>query len=77
MKKTLTLAMGSLVIVSPLAAQQGQFDRVRQLAAAVRTAITPDRLAVHTREIVRHERPSGSPGENAAIDYIVATLRAD
>ena len=77
MKKTLTLVMGSLVIASPLTAQQGRLDRARQLAAAVRTAITPDRLAVHTREIVRHERPSGSPGENAAIDYIVATLRAD
>ncbi len=77
MMKTLTIVMGSLVIVSPLAAQQGRFDQVQQLAAAVRTAITPDRLAIHTREIVRHERPSGSPGENAAIDYIVSTLRAD
>ena len=49
----------------------------QELADAVRAAITPDRLEVHTRAIVQHERPSGSPGENAAIDYIVSTLRAD
>jgi len=34
-------------------------------------------LERHAREIVRHVRPSGSPGELAAIDYIVAALRAD
>jgi Iap family predicted aminopeptidase len=34
-------------------------------------------LERHAREIVRHVRPSGSPGEFAAIDYIVSELRAD
>ncbi|MEO7712220.1 MAG: M28 family peptidase [Gemmatimonadaceae bacterium] len=47
------------------------------LAAAVRALVTPARLEQHSRRIVEHERLSGSPGENAAIDYIVATLRAD
>ncbi len=33
-------------------------------------------LERHSREIVRHVRPSGSPGEFAAIDYIAAELQA-
>jgi hypothetical protein len=37
--------------------------------------LTPAALEKHAREIVRHVRPSGSPGELAAIDYIAATLR--
>ncbi len=48
----------------------------QDLAAAVRAEITPDNLSRHARAIVQHERPSGSAGENAAIDYIVETLRA-
>ncbi|MCZ6915870.1 MAG: M28 family metallopeptidase [Gemmatimonadetes bacterium] len=67
--RTTCLILPALALTSPLAAQQ-------ELADAVRAAITPDRLEVHTRAIVQHERPSGSPGENAAIDYIVSTLRA-
>ncbi|MEJ2205956.1 MAG: M28 family peptidase [Gemmatimonadota bacterium] len=46
-----------------------------RLGAAVRSAVTAAALDAHAREITRHVRPSGSPGENAAIDYIVATLR--
>ena len=46
------------------------------LTARVLAAVTTDRLDAHAREITRYERPSGSPGENAAIDYIVATLEA-
>jgi len=38
--------------------------------------VSPDELERHSREIVRHVRPSGSPGEFAAIDYIVGELRA-
>jgi hypothetical protein len=34
-------------------------------------------LERHAREIVRHVRPSGSPGEFAAIDYIVSELGVD
>ncbi|MEO7963548.1 MAG: M28 family peptidase [Gemmatimonadaceae bacterium] len=50
---------------------------VTRVAAAVRAAITPQRLEAHARRIVENERLSGSPGENAAIDYIISTLRAD
>jgi Iap family predicted aminopeptidase len=39
--------------------------------------VSPDELMRHSREIVRHVRPSGSPGEFAAIDYIVGELRAE
>ena len=70
MRKASTLLMTLAVCTGPLEAQQ-------ELATAVRDAITPARLEQHARAIVQHERPGGSPGENAAIDYIVATLRAD
>ena len=36
--------------------------------------VSPDELERHSREIVRHVRPSGSPGEFAAIDYIVSGM---
>ncbi len=39
--------------------------------------VSPEDLERHAREIVRHVRPSGSPAEFAAIDYIVSQLRAD
>lgn len=52
-------------------------DPVPALAEAVRAAVTQQGLEEHTRAIVQHERPSGSAGENAAIDHIVATLEAD
>jgi len=48
-----------------------------ELARAVRDRITPTTLDVHARAIVEHTRLSGSPGENAAIDHIVESLRAD
>lgn len=45
------------------------------LARAVKAAITPGALDRHSREITRWPRPSGSPGENAATDYVVAKDR--
>ena len=39
--------------------------------------VSPGGLEGHSREIVRHLRPSGSPGEFAAIDYIVSRLEAE
>lgn len=39
--------------------------------------VSSKELERHSQEIVRHVRPSGSPGEFAAIDYIVSRLRAD
>ena len=47
------------------------------LAAAVLESMTIEGLERHARAIVRYERPSGSAGENAAIDSIVASLTAD
>ena len=47
------------------------------LAREVKDAITTDALMTYSAAITRHERPSGSPGENAAIDSIVAVLEAN
>ena len=58
-----------------LSAQSTPTTTPEQVAAAVRAEITPEALREHAREIVQYERPSGSAGENAAIDYIVSTLR--
>lgn len=49
---------------------------VDDLARAVKDAITTDALMTFSAAITEHVRPSGSPGENAAIDTIVATLEA-
>jgi hypothetical protein len=43
------------------------------LLAEVRTG----ELERHAREIVRHVRDGGSPGEHAAVDYVVKALEAD
>ena len=45
-----------------------------EVASAVRSSITEEGLERLARAIVHYERPSGSPGENAAIDSIVASL---
>lgn len=52
-------------------------DAAAALAESVMESITIEGLERHARAIVQHERPSGSEGENAAIDSIVASLRAD
>lgn len=46
------------------------------LAREVKDAITTDALMTYSAAITRHVRPSGSPGENAAIDTILAVLEA-
>lgn len=65
----LLLAAGA----APLRAQ----DATRELAGAVQEMITPASLEAQARAIVRHGRPSGSPGEFAAIEHVVETLRAE
>jgi len=50
---------------------------VDQLLLAVRQEIEPEGLREQAEAIVQHQRPSGSPGENAAIDHIVQTLEGD
>lgn len=64
----------ALLLAGPAGAQQSSAAAV---AHAVRADLTQAGLRHHAEAIVRHERPSGSPGENAAIDHIVAALRAD
>ncbi len=51
-------------------------SEVADLARLVKGSITPDDLMVHASAITQYVRPSGSPGENAAIDTIRATLEA-
>jgi Iap family predicted aminopeptidase len=41
------------------------------------TELRPSELERHAREIVRHARDGGSPGELAAVDYVVKALEAD
>ena len=50
---------------------------VRSLAGEIREAVSSAELEAHTRAIVQHARPSGGPGENAAIDYLVGVLQQD
>jgi len=51
--------------------------QVPELAERVRSLVTPAGLEEQLRAIARYERPSGSAGENAAIDHVVAVLQAD
>ncbi len=44
---------------------------------ALLAEVQPGELERHAREIVRHVRDGGSPGEHAAVDYVVRTLEAD
>ncbi len=80
MRTVLLASLAILCHAAPLAAQRrGRAPRVptpQEIADSVRAAITLGELERHTWEIVQHQRPSGSPGEYAAIDYIVKTLRA-
>ena len=52
----------------------GESDAIAQ---SVKAAITTEDLMAFSAAITAHPRPSGSPGENAAIDTIVATLEAN
>lgn len=67
--RTAPLALLLLLLPHPLQAQDASV-----LTRRVTEAVTTDELMAHAREITRYERPSGSPGENAAIDYVVRTL---
>ena len=70
-------AIAVLAVSTPAAGRGASAVAAQDLAAQIRQQITVDGLRVHTEAIVRHQRPSGSTGEFAAIDHIVATLRAD
>ncbi len=45
------------------------------LGDRLKAAVSVEELMEHAEGIVRYERPSGSAGENAAIDHIVGTLQ--
>lgn len=49
---------------------------VEELARAVKDQIAVDDLLAYSAAVAEHVRPSGGPGENAAIDTIVAVLEA-
>lgn len=68
--RRIRLALVALLLAPAAASAQAE------LASAVKGAVTVQALDRHAREITRWQRPSGSPGENAATDYVVATLRA-
>ena len=53
----------------------GQDDTAAELATRLRDRIDTAGLRAQVNAIVVHPRPSGSLGENAAIDHIVETLR--
>lgn len=77
---TVVLRFVALLVAAPVAsaaAQQAPPPPVEALAAAARGAVTQEGLRRHAQAIVQHQRPSGSPGENAAIDHIVGSLRAE
>jgi Iap family predicted aminopeptidase len=67
-----TSVAACLVLVAPTGA--GAQDA--GLATAVKSAVALEALDRHAREITKWPRPSGSAGENAATDYVAATLRA-
>lgn len=47
------------------------------LARAVQSEISPVSMAVELDSILQYDRLSGSPGENAAVDYLARTLEAE
>ncbi len=76
MRRTSPLRLPSLTALVALAAcAQGSAATADELLAAVEAGITTEGLDRFASAIVRYERPSGSLGENAAIDSIVAGLR--
>ncbi len=84
-RRSIAARAGWLALAVPAAcAPAGEREATRPadgstaaLAEAVIASVTVGGLERHARAIVTHERASGSPGENAAIDSIVASLRAD
>ena len=74
----LTALRGSLllsVLATAACAPSAPPSRSDELATAVQEDVTRGGLERLARAIVHYERPSGSPGENAAIDSIVVSLR--
>ena len=79
-KATRVIPIGALIALAAFQACAPGAEPVaadhEALADEVKDAITTDALMTYSAAITRHVRPSGSPGENAAIDTIVAVLEA-
>ena len=58
-------------------AESFQATGAEALARAAQSEITVEAMEVELDSIVQHDRLSGSPGEMAAVDYLVRTLRAE
>ena len=56
---------------------QGTTDGAETLAEAVKGEMGVESMDLELDSIVQYDRLSGSPGENAAIDYLVRTLEAE
>lgn len=67
---------GATASVTTTLGTNGARPHPADVGAAVAAMYGPADLNAHARAIIEHERPSGSDGENAAIDYVVATLEA-
>jgi len=72
----LTLLVAACGPAAP-AAPGSDGDEITALTAAVQADVTPEGLGAQVDAIVQHERLSGSPGENAAIDHIVQVLEQE
>ena len=73
-----TLLLSALLSAGCAPTDTGRADGASEdLTASVLDLMSVGSLERHAQAIVQYERPSGSPGENAAIDSIVASLRAD
>ena len=79
-KATRVIPVGALIALAAFQACAPGAEPVaadhEALADEVKDAITTNALMTYSAAITRHVRPSGSPGENAAIDTIVAVLEA-
>ena len=75
--RRMTRVLGAVGLATLLVAggASGQGGTVDDLATRLRSRIDTTGLRAQVNAIVVHPRPSGSLGENAAIDHIVETLR--
>ncbi len=78
-RATAALALTTGVLAAACSGAGSGRDRpadVEELARAVKDQIAVDDLLAYSAAVAEHVRPSGGPGENAAIDTIVAVLEA-
>ena len=74
-RRILTLWAPGLAVFLAAAGAYGQNDTAAELATRLRDRLDTTGLRAQVNAIVIHPRPSGSLGENAAIDHIIETLQ--